>query len=192
MSALREARLKRIFVACGISSGFPLAALVIIEARSEGLGKGSEFPVRLPLESSASPTALATQPPAATPNGQKRRILVVDDNRDSANTLGMLLKISRHEVQTAYDGESAVSKFQEFQPDVVLMDIGLPGMSGLDAARAIRALPTGPAATLVAMTGWGQAEDRERTRAAGFDQHLVKPVERTALLQLLANTRTGP
>ncbi|HVJ69231.1 MAG TPA: response regulator, partial [Caulifigura sp.] len=114
------------------------------------------------------------------------QILVVDDNRDAANTLSMLLRISKHKVSTAYDGHSAVEEFQKSGPDVVLMDIGLPGMSGLEAAQAIRALPGGQEVALVAMTGWGQDEDRQKTKEAGFDRHLVKPVERAALLELLA------
>jgi CheY-like chemotaxis protein len=98
----------------------------------------------------------------------------------------MLLKLSKHEVVTAYDSVAAVEAFEKSHPDVVLMDIGLPRMSGLDAAKAIRALPEGKATSLVAMTGWGQDEDRARTKDAGFDRHLVKPVDRAALMQLLA------
>jgi signal transduction histidine kinase len=157
-----------------------------VEARSEGRNRGSEFVVRLPVESS-SPTLRTTTPaPASKVASSHHRILVVDDNRDSANTLAMLLKLSKHDVVTAYDGVAAVEAFQKSHPDVVLMDIGLPGMSGLDAARAIRSLPEGGDVSLVAMTGWGQDEDRERTRDAGFDRHLVKPVDRAALMQLLA------
>lgn len=142
--------------------------------------------MRLPTD--ASPATSGASAPgtdrdsAATP----RRILIVDDNRDSANTLSMLLKLSKHQVSTAYDGLGAVEEFQRSLPEVVLMDIGLPGMNGLDAAKAIRALPEGRDVTLVAMTGWGQDEDRQRTKEAGFDRHLVKPVERAQLLQLLA------
>jgi signal transduction histidine kinase len=164
-----------------------------VEARSEGHGLGSEFIVRLPIEGSSAPAASSM--PAAASNSaapSTRRILVVDDNRDSANTLAMLLKFSKHDVRTAYDGLSAVEAFKEYGPDVVLMDIGLPGMNGLDAARAIRALPTGQNVSLVAMTGWGQEEDRQRTSEAGFDRHLVKPVDRAALLKLLAELPPVP
>ncbi len=160
-----------------------------VEAHSQGRHHGSEFSVRLP----ADVTAASDQGPAPGPAPQvssRHRILIVDDNRDSANTLSMLLRISKHQVTTAYDGIAAVDEFQRSRPDVVLMDIGLPGMNGLEAAQAIRALPEGRDVLLVAMTGWGQEEDRQRTREAGFDRHLVKPVERTALLELLADLPT--
>jgi signal transduction histidine kinase len=157
----------------------------VVEAHSQGRHQGSEFVVRLPAENTAAP---ATGPAAASSASAQPslQILVVDDNRDAANTLSMLLRISKHKVSTAYDGHSAVEEFQKSGPDVVLMDIGLPGMSGLEAAQAIRALPGGQEVALVAMTGWGQDEDRQKTKEAGFDRHLVKPVERAALLELLA------
>jgi CheY-like chemotaxis protein len=135
-----------------------------------------------------SSTAAARMSQENAPQVISRRILVVDDNRDSANTLALLLKLSKHDVITAYDGESAVEEYQRVKPDVVLMDIGLPGISGHDAARAIRALPTGGDAVLVAMTGWGQDEDLRRSRDAGFDRHLVKPVDRASLLKLLGES----
>ncbi|QDT52130.1 Autoinducer 2 sensor kinase/phosphatase LuxQ [Caulifigura coniformis] len=162
-----------------------------VEARSNGRNQGSEFLVRIPVETSTAVRPSSPVPDTTTlPN--QRRILVVDDNRDSANTLAMLLKLSKHQVVTAYDGLAAVEEFGRSHPDVVLMDIGLPGMNGLDAARAIRALPAGNDVALVAMTGWGQDEDRQRTKEAGFDWHLVKPVDRSALMQLLAELPAKP
>lgn len=157
-----------------------------VEAHSKGRNQGSEFIVRLPVESSSPTLRTPTPAPTLQTLSGRRRILVVDDNRDSANTLAMLLKLSKHEVVTAYDGLAAVESFKGSLPDVVLMDIGLPGMSGLDAARVIRDLPEGKDVALVAMTGWGQEEDRQRTKEAGFDRHLVKPVDRSALIQLLS------
>jgi len=163
-----------------------------VEARSNGRNQGSEFLVRLPVESSTAALRMSSPVPDSPALPGQRRILVVDDNRDSANTLAMLLKFSKHQVVTAYDGLAAVEEFQRSRPDVVLMDIGLPGMNGLDAAKAIRALPDGNDVALVAMTGWGQDEDRQRTKEAGFDRHLVKPVDRAALMQLLVELPEKP
>lgn len=157
-----------------------------VEAHSKGRNSGSEFIVRLPVEPSSPAPRTAAPAPTLSATPPRRKILVVDDNRDSANTLAMLLKLSKHDVVTAYDGVAAVEEFQRSHPDIVFMDIGLPRMSGLDAAKAIRALPEGKDVSIVAMTGWGQDEDRQRTNDAGFDRHLVKPVERAALIQLLS------
>jgi PAS domain S-box-containing protein len=159
-----------------------------VEAKSLGQGTGSEFIVYLDIESAdalaarAPPTAdLPTQPAESSREPIAQRILVVDDNIDSAESLSVLLRLQGHEVQTAFNGERAVELALEFQPRCILLDIGLPNLNGYDAARAIRA-QNGPAMTLVAMTGWGRAEDRRRSQEAGFDHHLVKPVD-TALLQ---------
>jgi PAS domain S-box-containing protein len=156
-----------------------------VEARSRGVGHGSEFVVRLPI--------VAQQPtPALEPHGETpgtmppRRILVVDDNRDSADSLAMLLAISGHDVHTAYDGIQAVDAAAELQPEVILLDIGLPGLNGYEAARRIRAQRQNGNLTLVALTGWGQEQDRHRSAAAGFDAHMVKPVDAAALAKLLA------
>ncbi|MBX3443425.1 MAG: response regulator [Planctomyces sp.] len=156
-----------------------------IEAHSPGRDQGTEFVVRLPL----APTAPNEKPaPVAAAPGEipRRRILVVDDNRDSANTLSMLLRFDKHSVRCAYDGLDAVEQAGDFQPDVVLLDIGLPRLNGYDAARRIRELSGSRVVVLVAMTGWGQEEDRQRSRAAGFDFHLVKPVDRESLNRLLS------
>jgi CheY-like chemotaxis protein len=109
--------------------------------------------------------------------GKARRVLVVDDNRDSADSLKLLLQIWGHQAQCAYGGEEALAVVSAFSPEVVLLDIGLPGMSGYELAQRLRELPGARHATLVAVTGYSRAEDRERTAAAGFHHHLVKPVD---------------
>lgn len=114
------------------------------------------------------------------------RILIVDDNRDSADSLGMMLKMMGNDTRTAYDGEEAVAVTAEFRPDVILLDIGLPKLNGYEACRRIRAREGGERVVVIAQTGWGQDEDRQRTHDAGFDHHMVKPVDPTALMTLLA------
>jgi CheY-like chemotaxis protein len=115
-----------------------------------------------------------------------RRVLVVDDNRDSAQSLAMMLQLMGHTTATAYDGEDAVERAAQFTPDVVLLDLGLPKIDGFEAARRIRALPHGAAMTLVALTGWSQEKDRRRSVEAGFDHYVVKPAKRADLEQLLS------
>ena len=117
----------------------------------------------------------------------KCRILIADDNQDSADSLAMFLKIKGYEVGTAYDGEQAVEAAEALRPDVALLDIGMPNLDGYDACRRIRQQPWGQGMFLIALTGWGQEEDRRRTEEAGFDQHLVKPVDPAALMKLLAS-----
>ncbi|HKB34840.1 MAG TPA: response regulator [Gemmataceae bacterium] len=119
----------------------------------------------------------------------KCRILVVDDNKDAADSLGRLLRMMGHEVHTAYDGLEAVGAAAAFQPDVALLDIGLPKLNGLEAARRIREQQRGGDIVLIALTGWGQEDDRRRSREAGFDHHMTKPVEFDALEKLLAEPR---
>ncbi len=162
-----------------------------VTAHSEGPGKGSEFVVRLPLAGEARPAAAAPQagePPAAA----ARRILVVDDNRDAADSLGLLLRFLGHEVRVAHDGPAALEAARAWRPAVVLLDIGMPGMDGYAVARALRALPELEGVVLIALTGWGQEEDRRRSRAAGFDHHLIKPVDLEALQALLAAPAPAP
>ena len=157
-----------------------------IEGFSEGLGRGSEFVVRLPgvLEHPEPQVqAPAATGATATPG---RRILVVDDNRDSAGSLALLLKMTGNETHVAHDGLEAIDAAATFRPDVVLLDIGLPGLNGYDAARRIREQPWGKGIVLVALTGWSQPEDRMKSKDAGFDGHLVKPVNYDVLAQLLA------
>ncbi len=154
-----------------------------IEAVSEGLGRGSEFIVRLPLnlDLPQSPEA----PESAAARSGHRRILIVDDNVDAADSLGLILRLKGHEVEVAHEGRSALERLQAFQPDVVLLDIGLPGWDGIEVARRIRKLPTGRHIRLVALTGWGQEENRRRTQEAGFDDHLTKPVGIAELVNLI-------
>jgi PAS domain S-box-containing protein len=156
-----------------------------VEARSDGPGKGSEFVVRLPVVSVPKPQDSQGSGEAA---GQqvRHRILVVDDNRDSADSLAMMLKLLGHEVATAHDGLQAVEMVGAFQPNVALLDLGMPKLNGYDAARRIRDKWGKNDLVLIALTGWGQEEDRRRTREAGFNHHLVKPVDLDALQKLIA------
>lgn len=158
-----------------------------IEARSAGPGAGSEFRVHLPgvleMPGAASPSDASSAPTASA--GTPRRIAVVDDNRDAAEALTDLLTADGHEVRMAHDGATAVEVAEEWHPDVMLLDIGLPRLDGYEAARRIRALEGGSVITLIALTGWGQAEDRARSAEAGFDHHLVKPVDLATLAALV-------
>ncbi len=158
-----------------------------VEARSDGAGKGAEFIVHLPVAlSESTPGEDAPEAQDGVPSAPTRRILVVDDIEDNADTLALLLSELGNDVRTAYGGEEAVQTAAEFRPGFVLLDIGMPRVTGLDAARMIRAQPWGANICLIALTGWASPEDRRRTREAGFDHHLVKPVDYAALLQLLA------
>jgi CheY-like chemotaxis protein len=121
-----------------------------------------------------------------------RRILVVDDNRDAADSLAIFLKILGADVRTAYDGPSALDLLPAFEPAAILLDIGMPGMNGFEVAGQVRQHPLGTAVRLIAMTGWSQDEDRRRTAEAGFDQHLVKPVDPLILQGLLAASQSPP
>ena len=175
----------------GLGLGLPLVKKLVemqggvVEAHSAGLGRGSEFTVRLPIMVE-TPTTLPAQPPvsertAVTP----RRILVVDDNPDSATSLAMLLKVTGNETHTAFDGLEAVDAAAAFRPDLVFLDIGLPKLNGYETARKIREQPWGKNVVLVALTGWGQDEDRQKSKDAGFNDHFIKPVSYAALMKLL-------
>jgi two-component system, chemotaxis family, CheB/CheR fusion protein len=156
-----------------------------VTASSRGLGQGSEFLVRLPIE--VSREVPVVPPPAPDAAVAPLRILVVDDNHDAADSLAMLLTMNGHETHTEHDGVAAVAAVATFRPDVILMDIGLPGLNGYEAARQIRAQHTGPTRpVLVAVTGWGQSEDRQRSKDAGFDVHVVKPMDDVTLGRMLA------
>jgi PAS domain S-box-containing protein len=158
-----------------------------IEARSAGAGKGSEFTVHLPVV--PAPIA-ASQGPGGdgeqTRSVRKCRILVVDDLRDAADSLAMMLRMSGHETSTAYDGLEALQTAKTFRPNVMLLDIGLPKMNGYETARRVRDEPWGGNVALVALTGWGQDEDKRRSLEAGFDHHLTKPIAPADLEKLLA------
>jgi PAS domain S-box-containing protein len=156
-----------------------------VEVCSQGLGHGSEFTVRLPVAvAAAEPAVREAAAEALTPAG--RRILIVDDSLDGAESLAILLQFIGHETHLAHDGITALDAAERLRPDAVLLDIGLPGLNGYEVCRRIRQQSWGQAMTLVALTGWGQDEDRHRSREAGFDAHLVKPVDHDALAALLA------
>lgn len=161
-----------------------------IHAASPGTGHGSEFTVHLPL-TAAPATEDAPAGSAARDAGRKRRVLVVDDNKDGAESLGMLLRMWGHEVRLAHDGATALRLAAAEPPDVLLLDIGLPGLDGYEVARGVRAA-RGRQPVLVALTGYGQEEDRRRTREAGFDHHLTKPVDPEQLAGVFAAERSEP
>jgi PAS domain S-box-containing protein len=161
-----------------------------VEAHSEGPGRGSEFVIRLPTVTEMPrplPRETTAEPLPAVP----RRILVVDDNEDAAEWLATVLRLHGHETHVAHDGLEAVTAAEQIRPDAVLLDIGLPRLDGYGACRRIRAQSWGRDLLLVALTGWGQDEDRQKSRDAGFDAHLVKPVDDEALLKLLASLPSG-
>ncbi len=158
-----------------------------VEASSAGVGQGAEFAVRLPLARTLG-AELPERPAvrsSARPARRMRRVLVVDDNRDSAESFAALLGMLGHEVDQAYDGPAALETARTRFPDLVLLDIGMPGMSGHEVARRIRAEPALVGTTLIALTGYGTAEDRHESRAAGFDGHLVKPIDFEALQRII-------
>jgi signal transduction histidine kinase/CheY-like chemotaxis protein len=155
-----------------------------VEARSAGLGRGSEFIVSLPVAAHQSSSPRAADPAPAPP--ERRRVLIADDNRDAAESLALLLELSGHEVRIAHLGRAALSLAQTFRPDVALLDIGMPDLSGYEVARALRQEPWATALQLIALTGWGQDDDRRSALEAGFDHHLTKPIDTDQLLTLIA------
>jgi CheY-like chemotaxis protein len=158
-----------------------------VEVRSEGVGHGCTFVVRLPVthrKPTADKQADASQPAAGG------RILVVDDNRDGAASLAMLLAVMGNDTRTAHDGLEGVELAEAFRPDLIVLDIGLPKLNGYDACRRIREKPWARDTLIVAATGWGQDEDRRRSKEAGFDLHLVKPVDAAELSRLLAEEKS--
>jgi signal transduction histidine kinase len=161
-----------------------------VTAYSEGLNCGSTFTVRLPLGHAANVPTEAHAMPVETPEGSARRkILVVDDNRDSAMSLSLLLELDGHDVRRAYDGLEALEVADDFQPEITLLDIGMPRLDGYGAARELRRRDWAKGSLLVALTGWGQQEDKRLAREAGFDHHIVKPVDPDALRRLLVEPR---
>lgn len=156
-----------------------------LNAHSDGPGRSATFTVRLPIAELARETPPAPSTPDASLD--KKRVLVVDDNRDAGDTLGMILSELGAEVRVVHDGMQALEAFAAYHPAVVLLDIGMPGMNGYEVAGAIRSRFPGQTGVLVALTGWGQEDDRRRAKEAGFNHHITKPVEIEALQQLLAN-----
>ncbi len=167
----------------GLGVGLTLARRLVelqggtIEAKSAGLKQGSEFIVRLPAMPSATPGISTPMAPAQLKTVAHKRILVVDDNADAALTTQTLLELQGHEVQAASDGEAALAAVQTFRPEVVILDIGLPGMDGYEIAKRLRAMPETAHALLIALSGYGQAEDIRKSKESGFDHHLLKPAE---------------
>jgi CheY-like chemotaxis protein len=160
-----------------------------VEVRSAGLDRGSDFLVRLPLSLRTDASAVANAPaPAAAASSAGRRVLIADDNRDGAEIMAMLLAHSGYEVHLAHTGPDAVAKAAEQRPDFAVLDIGMPGLTGYDVARSIRRQPWGAAVTLIAVTGWGQEDDKRKAKEAGFDHHLTKPIDPGALEQLMTST----
>jgi PAS domain S-box-containing protein len=167
----------------GLGIGLTLVRRIVemhdgsVHVYSQGVGKGSEFSVRLPVQRTKGTEtgSGASSREAGTPSS--RRILVVDDNQDAADTLAAIMRAVGHQVQVAYDGPGALEAARHFIPDLVLLDIGLPGMNGYDVARHLRSELSGRSLALIALTGYGQEEDKKRAREAGFDAHLIKPVD---------------
>jgi len=176
----------------GLGIGLTLVKRIVemhggtVEAKSAGMGSGSEFVVRLPLGTADVGPGRAAAAATGGHSAGRRRILVVDDNKDGADSLAMLLKVAGHQVHTAHDGLEAIAAASRLHPDVVLLDIGLPKLNGYEVCRRIRQEPWSSGATIIALTGWGQEEDRKKSADAGFDAHLVKPVKQEELTRLLA------
>jgi CheY-like chemotaxis protein/two-component sensor histidine kinase len=174
----------------GLGIGLALAKGLVelhegqITAYSAGPGRGSEFTVRLPFVNAdhrrGDPTSAAARCQAP-----KRRVLIADDNRDGADSLAMLLRMQGHEVTVVHDGREALAAFDKSQPTIVLLDIGMPELDGYEVAREIRDRAAGAGVLLIAVTGWGQRDDKKRAQAAGFDHHFTKPVDLVRLDELL-------
>ncbi|MEO8017043.1 MAG: PAS domain S-box protein [Pseudomonadota bacterium] len=180
----------------GLGIGLALSKGVVqlhggsIEAHSAGPGKGSEFVVRIPRRSVSAPAANIAEAAAAGP-ALKRRVLIADDNCDAAESLAMLLEMDGHSVTVVHDGRQALASIEASQPDIALLDIGMPEFDGYEVARRVRLDTRGQQTLLIAVTGWGQESDKARAKAAGFDMHFTKPIEPDTLLELLRNKLPG-
>ena len=158
-----------------------------IEAFSEGTGHGSEFVVTLPCHASSTTPPVEVAPMTETDTGVGgRKILVADDNQDAANSLAMLLRLAGHDVRTVHGGEAALTVASTFEPEIALLDIGMPDLNGYEVAKRLRLTDGGKDLRLIALTGWGQDDDKRRARDAGFDHHLTKPVDPQRLDALLS------
>jgi CheY-like chemotaxis protein len=162
-----------------------------VSVSSPGIGKGSTFTISLPLSMIKEPPLELTTETAVHPPAPHRRVLIVDDNVDAANSLSMLAQLLGHTAEVAFTGKEALDKAPYFQPDVVFLDIGLPGMSGLEVARLMKMAPSQPTPYIVALTGWGTEETKQKAREAGFDEHLTKPVEIARVEKILAYPTYG-
>ena len=166
-----------------------------VEAHSAGRGRGSEFVVRLPLAAASARRAETARTRDTLNPGQSPRVLVVDDNRDAAESLALLLEMLGATTRVESSGAAALAVMAVYRPTIVILDIGMPGMDGHEVARRIRSRVEFDDVTLVALTGWGQAEDRRRSRAAGFDRHLIKPApldDLRALTEWVPERDRGP
>jgi CheY-like chemotaxis protein len=178
----------------GLGVGLTLANRLVqlhggsIEAKSAGVGRGSEFVVRLPIAAERPGTETPAVPTPQTT--RTYRVLIVDDNLDAGSSLALLLEIAGHQTSRAHDGPSALDAAETERPEVILLDIGLPTLNGYEVCRRIRKRPWGSSVLVIALTGWGQEEDRRRSHEAGFDGHLVKPVEYAELMTLLGRLQT--
>jgi CheY-like chemotaxis protein len=181
--------------ASGLGIGLAIARQLVemhggtLTARSAGPGHGSEFVLRMPVSEQALPTS-SPSPRRSRANGH--RVLIVDDNRDAAEALSLQVKTMGAQVRTALSASDALGIGPDFLPDVVLLDLGMPDVDGFEAARQIRQTAWGRRVHLVALTGWGQDKDRQRTKQAGFDRHLTKPAEPAELESVLAQSPRGP
>lgn len=179
----------------GLGIGLALSRALVqlhggsLEAASAGPGRGSEFTVRLPLPQGAEPWKDHDVPAPPVPRGGRRRVLVADDNADALNTMATLLELEGHEVHAAGDGEEALARAAAVRPDVAILDIGMPRLSGHEVATRIRGEAWGARMVLIALTGWGQAHDQAKARESGFDHHCTKPVD---IVQLLALVEGAP
>jgi PAS domain S-box-containing protein len=175
----------------GLGIGLALAKGLIelhhgsLEARSDGMGHGSQFTVKLPRK--AVSLAPHQSEPAMAPRSVRRRVLIADDNHDAADSLAMLLRMEGHDVSVVYDGQQAVASIDSFRPEVAVLDIGMPELDGYEVAQRVRTGPIGSSITLIAVTGWGQALDKSRATAAGFNHHFTKPVELEDLSGMLCS-----
>jgi len=161
-----------------------------VSAHSDGEGRGSEFTVRLPLAESPAETGSAAQREAAAASSS-HRVLIVDDNHDAAQSLAMLVELLGNSAQVAFDGEAALAAAAAFHPSIALLDLSMPGMNGFELARRLRARPDGNNLRLIALSGRSEDTYRRQSEAAGFDAHLVKPVDLRTLEQLLGNRHSG-
>jgi CheY-like chemotaxis protein len=183
---------ERVNTGGGLGIGLALVRALVelhggeISATSDGLDAGSEFTVRLPLfEEAAAPAPSPEAGKSAHPLQVRRNILIADDNQDALESLALMLRLEGHEVHCASDGEEALALAGQRKPEIVVLDVGMPKMDGCEVARRIRAESWGRDAVLVALTGWGQDADRRRSREAGFDMHLVKPVDPATICDML-------
>lgn len=161
-----------------------------VEVSSDGAGRGSTFRVRLPLDVSPAEEA-AIHYAIREGEAEAIRVLLVDDNIDAAQSLSVLLLDSGHFVETAPDGFAALRRVPQFQPKVILLDIGMPGMTGYEVAHTLRQAPGGEGLILVALTGWGSAEDKAKAKEAGFDYHLTKPIDFADIEEILLSVARG-